>query len=140
MEDISGNVLLDACFLIEANSKPEVFGKFIAGLREADKSLLSIYPVKAEFVRTKSAENMKIKSDYYDKVVEVTLDTDNTIQELLFDCIKEYGNDIDGVSLTLLSMHNALISENLTGLAPYLNNFYAVLPISGRPVIPAAKM
>lgn len=100
MEDICGNVLLDACFLIEANSKPEVFGEFIAEQKREGKSLLSIFPVKAEFVRTKSPENFKIKSEYYDKVVEVTLGMDNVIQEYVLEYIKEYGNDIEGVSLT----------------------------------------
>lgn len=94
----SSSVLLDACFLIDANSKPKLFGEFISELKSRDVTFVAIDFVKTEFVRTKSRTDLKTKLDYFGRVIDAILPIDNATESLVLGVIGDYREYLTGVS------------------------------------------
>jgi hypothetical protein len=104
----SGTVLVDTCFLLDANSKPKVYGDFIGELRGNGVTVVSLELVRVEFVRTKKTEDFKKKLAYFNGLVESILPVDVELERLILDLIVEYGEDLDGVSVIDLYLAAAL--------------------------------
>ncbi len=92
------SILVDACFFLDANSQPRLFGEFILKLKNIDVSFVAIDFAKTEFVRTKSKTDLQAKLDYFGKVVDAILPVDKVTESLMPGLIEEYGDDLDGVS------------------------------------------
>lgn len=91
--------LLDTNFLIDAYSKPQQFGEFIANLKGLDIALVSINFVKYEFIRSKTINVVKQKLIYFEEKVETVLPVDITTEKLVPGLIEEYKQFIEGVSV-----------------------------------------
>lgn len=94
----NSSVLLDACFLLDSNSKPSTFGEFVKELNDLNVSIVAIDFVKTEFVRTQSKRDYLAKLEYFNKVVEAVLPVDKTTESLIPGLINEYGKYLTGVS------------------------------------------
>lgn len=94
----SSSILLDANFLIDANSKPKLFGELIFDLKSRDVTFVAIDFVKTEFVRTKSKIDLVTKLDYFSRVVDAILPIDRSTESLIPGVIEDYGDYLTGVS------------------------------------------
>jgi hypothetical protein len=92
-------VLVDACFFIDAYSKPEEFADFIHSLKAADVSLVSLVSVKIEFIRSKTRDVVQRKKAYYEQIIEMTLPT-RDVDALVPEIVDEYRQSTEGVSVT----------------------------------------
>lgn len=95
---IGSSVLLDACFLIDANSKPKLFGEFISSLKKQEVSFVAIDYVRTEFIRTKSKSELHTKINYFKQIVDAILPVDRTTELLISGVIEEYGDYLTGTS------------------------------------------
>ncbi len=92
------SILIGTCFLLDANSQPNRFGRLITKLKYNNCDFVTLYPVRTEFVRTKSLKDLKAKIAYYEEIMDSTLTVDKTTEDLIDGVIEEYGKDLPGVS------------------------------------------
>ena len=95
-----GWILLDTNFLIDFYSKQELYIPVFEKLRSNDNSIVSLDFVRTEFIRSKTKEVVRAKSEFFRRVVENLLPLDSETQMLVQATIESYGLDIDGVDLT----------------------------------------
>lgn len=117
---LGSSILLDACFLLDSFSNARKFAEFVYWVRKKEVPLVSIDLVKIEFVRSKSLRNLDAKLEYYNKIIEITLTPDKSVQDLMLGIIEEYGQNLDGVSVA--DLYLAVMIKKYTKLYLFTNN------------------
>lgn len=111
-------LLLDTNFFLDAyqKQKREEFGAFIDSLRTDQIALVSIAPVRFEFIRSRTRDVLEQKSRYFDRIVESVLPIDKTTQDLILGLMIEYREWLEGVPITDLFLGACLKRYHGLGL------------------------
>lgn len=92
-------IVLDTNFLIDFFSKQDAYIPILEKIR-VDNTLVSIEPVRCEFIRSKTKDVVKLKSAFFWTIIETLLPLDKDVYSLVQPTIEQYGADIEKVSLT----------------------------------------
>ncbi|TSC83513.1 MAG: hypothetical protein G01um101416_1225 [Microgenomates group bacterium Gr01-1014_16] len=79
----TGWVLVDTNFLIDFFSKKQFYSEFLKSASKSSISIVSIEPVRVEFIRSKNKDVVRQKSDFFIKVVEALLPLDQEVFSLV---------------------------------------------------------
>ncbi len=93
-------LILDTCFLIDFYSKQDSYTGLIEEIKGSDNTIVSIEFVRAEFIRSKTKDVVRAKSDFFAKLVKDLLPMDKEVHSLVQSTIEAYSGDMDRVSLT----------------------------------------
>ncbi len=93
------SILFDTCIFIDVFGHDNKYTNFFAALNKIEATIVSINPVKCEFIRSKTKEVIQEKSHYFDKTIESILPFDKDIESLVQPTIEEYGVDSDGLDV-----------------------------------------
>lgn len=117
---LGNSILIDTCFFLDANFHPNVFGSYVDKLKKDENDLLTIGPVKLEFIRTKSKADLFKKQEYINRVVDTMLPIDLEVDRVALGLMSEYGADLDGVSV--VDIYLAACLKRYRGLLLFTRN------------------
>lgn len=93
-------IVIDTNFLIDFYSKQQAYAQVVRELKNRGNSIVSVEHVRCEFIRSKTKDVVKSKSEFFSQLIESLLPLDQEVYKLVQPTIEAYGEDIEKVSIT----------------------------------------
>lgn len=86
-------IILDTNFLIDFYSKQNIYSDVFEQMRINGNTIVSIELIRGEFIRSKTRDVVRAKSDFFSKTVSSLLPIDESVFNLVQPTIEQYGDD-----------------------------------------------
>lgn len=120
------HLLLDTNFFIDSSNHKSSFKSLVKTFLENDATLVSIEPVRAEFLKgSPSEDKYKIKAEYFEEIVSNFLPVTKDIFDNVRELTKMYKEEGKGVSIVDLLLGATLIKyqKNLCLITKDIKDF-----------------